>query len=287
MLATTAALTVFLAIAGPITALIIERQRDRLRELVVEKNNLIDRYAVETRRATSEISQLNGRIDAWEGRANPWDFWPPNRDEPPRKNLVANLNDHSQAVLANSLRNGSFDLLQSARGNIAFAILADAVGHGSEAQLYYELARDQLVTLCKQNPNEPRFAKALAELYSQLARLTATKDRKLAAANLEHAAAIYKKLAAEHDKDPTHSIALLETELYSATIAGFTAGQTHLARVAELNEMLFDKWPSDPEAVYRLACYLTQHEAILSQVPGKPEPSDVPELQSRVTAPTD
>jgi hypothetical protein len=285
LVASTAALTIFLAIAGPITALVIERQRARLQELVVENHNLIDRYAVQTRRAANEITQLNGRLDAWEGRANPWEFWPPSRDKPPRKNLTADLHNHSKATLANPLRDGKFDSLQTARGYLALALLADAVGQNDDARQYYAQARDQLVALREQNPGQPQVATALAETYSQLARLAAGDDRHAAAEDLKRAAAIYKQLGAEHRGDSRHPIALLETELYSATITGFDSGQAHLARVAELNRMLAGQWPSEPEAIYRLACYLTQHEAVLS--PALAALEDGPESTPRLTDPTD
>jgi hypothetical protein len=141
------------------------------------------------------------------------------------------------------------------------------------------------VALREQNPDEPQIARALAESYAQLARLAAKKDRDAAAADLKRAAAIYKQLGAEQRGDSRHPIALLETELYSATIAGFASGQEHLARVAELNRALSGAWPSEPEAIYRLACYLTQREAILSPAPAALE--DGPESTSRVTDSTD
>jgi serine/threonine protein kinase len=286
MVATTAALTIFLAIAGPIAALLIERQRNRLEELVAEKDNLIDRRAAETGRAANEVSQLNSRLDAWEGRANPWAFWPPSRDEPPRKNLIANLRDHSAASLATPLRDGKFGPLERARGYLALALLSDAVSQADDSRRYYEKARDLLVELREQNPSRPEISRALAETYSQLARLAANKNREAAAEDLKRAAAIHKQLAAEHRGDSRHPIALLETELYSATIAGFASGQAHLARVAELNRALSGAWPSEPEAIYRLACYLTHQEAILSPASAL-EGADAAEPTSRVTEPTD
>ncbi len=33
----------------------------------------------------------------------------------------------------------------------------------------------------------------------------------------------------------------------------------------EINEALAGNWPNDPDAIYRLACYLTEEEAILAQ----------------------
>ena len=71
-------MTIFLAVAGPLTALLIERQRSRLAQLVQEKNNLIDRYATEKQHDDGTINDLTGKLDLWEGRANPWEFWPPN-----------------------------------------------------------------------------------------------------------------------------------------------------------------------------------------------------------------
>jgi serine/threonine protein kinase/ribosomal protein S27E len=287
MVATTAALTIFLAIAGPIIALMIDRQRARLQELVIEKNNLIDRKAVETRRAANEITELKSRLDVWEGRANPWAFWPPSRDEPPRKNLIASLRTHSTATLATLLRDGKFNSLETARGYLALAILSDAVGQDADAQQNYERARDLLLALREQKPNEPQISRALAESYAQLARLATNKNREAAADDLNRAAAIHKQLAAEHRSDKRHPIALLETELDSATIAGFASGQANLARVAELNRALSGNWPSEPDAIYRLACYLTQQEAILSTTPEAIEGENAPEFTSRITDPTD
>jgi hypothetical protein len=177
--------------------------------------------------------------------------------------------------------------LETARGYLALALLSAAVGQDADAKRYYERARDQLVSLREQNPNEPVISRALAESHAQLAQLAATKNRDAAAADLKRAGGIYKQLATEHRSDSRHPIALLETELYSATITGFASGQEHLARVAELNQMLSGNWPSDPAAIYRLACYLTQHEAILSPVSVALEEDDLPELTSRVTDPTD
>ena len=38
----------------------------------------------------------------------------------------------------------------------------------------------------------------------------------------------------------------------------------HLKRVKEIDQVLSGKWPAEPVALYRLACYLTNEEAILT-----------------------
>jgi hypothetical protein len=284
MVATTVALTLFLAIAGPVTALLIERQRARLAELVVEKNNLIERAADKNRRATGQITRLRNQIELWEGRTNPWEFWPPKPDEPPREALLADLLEHSRRTLVGANQNEEYSTAQAARAHFAIALMADALGGTADAGEHYEAALNQLAALLEQNPHNPQIARAIAECHSQLARLVAKTNRAKAAENLKNAAAIYEQLAARDASEPTYSIALLENKLISATLTGFVTGQEHLVRAAELSRTLSERWPKDADAIYRLACYLTGREPILSSPLGS---ADAAKLTSGITGPSD
>src|SRR6185295_17002079 len=87
LMATTAALIVFLAIAGPTAAIRIDQLRTGLKRSLTEKDHLIDQSARENQAANAKINDLSKQLDVWNGRTNPWDFWPPRRDKPPREKL--------------------------------------------------------------------------------------------------------------------------------------------------------------------------------------------------------
>jgi hypothetical protein len=71
-IATATALTIVLAVAGPLAAWRIEGQRQRLDDLVTEKNRLIERVSADREKNINELSQLNQELDKWTGEANPW-----------------------------------------------------------------------------------------------------------------------------------------------------------------------------------------------------------------------
>ena len=85
-----------------------------------------------------------------------------------------------------------------------------------------------------------------------------------ASAPIGDARAIYRQLATEHRADPTFQIDWLEAELVSSIAATADSRSDHLRRVQEINNALAGKWPKDPDAIYRLACYLTEDDAALS-----------------------
>jgi hypothetical protein len=271
-----------LAIAGPIAALIINNALEREKELGVEKNNLIDRYAEETGQAASKVADLSRQLDLWEGRANPWDFWPPKRNESPTQKMVADLLSSSSTTLANQMRDGRYEGQEAARGYLGLAMLATTVRRDAEARKYYQLARDQLIALRQENPRQLQFSRALGECYIQLARLAAIGDRDQATKDLQSARRIYQQLAKD-DKDARSHIDWLESELASATLSGFASAQEHLARAAEINRMLPRNWPTDPNEVYELACYLSQKEPFLLD----PAAAEAPEASPNTTLPSE
>lgn len=274
-LATAAALTVFLAIAGPIAAVVFQRQQARLQSQLIENNNLIDRVRKDTQAADSQIESLQSELDVWEGKADPWAYWlwPDKRDEPPRRMMIEDLLDQSTATLRRPLRRGDYNAETAARGYLGLGILAETAGRASDASEYYEQARDKLMELHRDNPDKPNYARALADSYMRLARLEHDNDPDESAKLMQSAEAIYRRLANEKRMDAKYQIDWLESEMASALSKGAESGATHLKQVEEINRALGDKWPTDPAGLYRLACYLTQTEPILL-LPEEPKPTD-------------
>jgi hypothetical protein len=283
-LAAALALTAFLAIAGPLAALRIARQRAQLAVRLNERNELIKTTAGEMKRANQTIDDFRKRLDVWEGRANPSEFWPPKPGNLPRRKVISDFLDRSNTALVSGLSSGRFDHEATARGYLGLAALAEAAEKTALAQEYYQRARDQLFALREQNPQDPRIARALADCYIQLANLGSRENRGQAASDNDSARSIYKQLALEHQSDAASQIDWLESELQSATLAGFNSGKDQLTRVHEIASLLPNKWPTDPDAIYRLACYLTSKEPVLSE----PAAKEMPEAtRAEATPPSD
>jgi len=262
-MATTAALVIFLALAGPLVALRELHLRRLLEERFRERDQLIRQKIQETKHAGDRIKELRSQLDVWEGRANPWEFWPPKQDQPLRQNITADFLNDSNARVANQLRNGKYSGLEAAHGYFALAMLADAVGQKSDAQQNYQQARNALIALRQEKPNVTQYSRALAECYTNLARLTQKSDHDDAGSHLQSAKSIHQQLAAQHPNDALHQIDWLEAEWTTSRMGDFTSAQEHFARIAEIKGKLPGKWPSEPIALYRLACYLTRTEPIL------------------------
>jgi hypothetical protein len=264
-IAATAALTIFLAIAGPLGFVRIENLEQFVKTRIIERGKLIERSGSEIKQANTTIEDLRRQLDVWEGRGNPSDFWPPLRDKPPRQILIANLFDRSRTALAGRLHSGNFGPEPTARGYMALATMAEAVGNRSLESEYYKSARDTLVALKKQKPDQPQYASALAECYTQIANLSTKDDRIQAAKDYEAARTIYEQLAANQRLAAMPQIDWLEAEIKSAMLADPDAVKEHLTRVEQIKRTLPASATSDPNALYELAYYLTERPPILSQ----------------------
>lgn len=269
--AVAAALTVLLAIVGPLAAWLIEGQRERLEELVAEKNNVIAKSVQDAEQATTEITSLGKQLDLWEGRANPWEFWPPESASQPRQLVLQRLFDQHYHDFAASLEAGQFDDRQLACGHLGLALLAE---HGRKidgAEEHALAARAALERLVEAEPDNPHFRVALAQCYSQLGRLYADSRKADSAAALKQAGLLYEQLAAEHPDEPRYRVDLLEAQLRSAVQRGFDASQTQLQQAGQIEQKLQQSWPTDPAALYDLASFLTGQEATLNEVGNAPQ----------------
>jgi tetratricopeptide (TPR) repeat protein len=257
------ALTVLLAIFGPLAAWLIEGQRQRLEELVAEKNNVIAQSVTDAERATAKITLLGEQLDLWEGHTNPWEFWPPESASRPRQLVLKRLFDQHYQTFAASLEAGQLDDRQVACGQLGLALLAEHGQQTDEAEQHAQAARAALERLVKVEPNNSRYQTALAQCYSQLGRLYADTRKTDSAAALKQAGLIYEQLAAEHPGEPRFRVDLLETELRSAVQGGFTAAQSQLLQAGQIEQKLQQNWPTDPVALYELVSFLTGQEAVL------------------------
>lgn len=284
LVATTAALVLFLAIAGPAVAIRLAQLQWSLQQRFNEGNNLIYQKTIETQRADSRIRELQEQLAVWEGESNPWEFWPPNSSEPLRRSLAAELLEHVQRHEDDLSSTATVDPRTEAMTYLAKAKLADAVGKRTEARRYYELARDRILALQEEHSAAVDLRKALAECYLKLAQLSEETNDGEALSNLEAARSIDEQLATQPEADTQSQIAWLESEWASSKMEGFASAGDHFQRITEIKSQLSNNWPTEEEQLYRLACYLTRTEPILL-------PANPPALDSKqsdgTTVPSD
>jgi hypothetical protein len=259
-LTTAALLTAFLAVAGPIAAMAIYAQHDQLRIRFAERDNLVKRYAAEKENDAERIGELRGALDLWEGRANPWEFWPPKPAEPPRRMLLQEVAGQTAGLA--SIWKQAPDQEQQAYGYLALAIMNDELDRTKDAANNYEKARDLLTQLAVQSPAATRYAAALADCHRQLSRLRKTTDSQAAAIDLEQSRSIARRLADER-ADPRLQAEWLEAELESAVMHGAEQGTQNLNRVQQIKNSFSQQVPKDPVELYQLACFLGGREPIL------------------------
>jgi eukaryotic-like serine/threonine-protein kinase len=264
LVATIAGLIIFLAIAGPASALFVEHQKSRLAALVAEKNNLIDQNGIEKHNDVAKIKELSAQLDLWEGRANPWEYWPPKREGSARQKLVDKFFNYATTALGTQSQSGTESGDDEALGELGLAILADDLGQTSDAIEHYEKGRDRLKAMSEDAPQRSELARALAGCETALARLIGDKDRAAAAKHLESAREIHRRLAIDHAKTASFQIEWLESELDGAALVGFEGGSDRLTQAARIDQSLPARWPSKPAGIYRLACFLTEKEPILA-----------------------
>jgi serine/threonine protein kinase len=262
--ATAAALTLVLAIGGPLLAWSIEVHRQRLADLVVEKDNLIKRVSADKEASVNELSRLGEELDKWTGQSNPWELWPPKKEEGPRSTMIQRAYEkHYQSMVAQLEEMQSIEPQERASAQIGLALLADYSGHPSQALTHYEQARDTLNQLVASQPENRNYRLALADCLVQLSRLYGAEEKQAAEESLAAASALLEQLNAAAE-DQAATVARVDTEMRRAVFAGFGSAAPQLAEAARLSEVLEQNWPTSPTAFYKLMNLLTERVAVLA-----------------------
>jgi hypothetical protein len=256
-------LTLVLALGGPIVAWRIEMQRQRLADLVKEKTDLIQRISSEKQASVGELARLHGELAKWTGRANPWQLWPPQKEEGPRlKMLMRAYEQHYHPMVRRLLESRTFTTQQRLSGQLGLAIMADTIGNNEQALRHYEQAQSLLVQLLQETPDDRVLTRMLAESHMHLSRLQSGSQRELASNSLDQAITLFDKLS-KLDGDQRSRISKVDAYLRRAVFAGFEDASRELGEAAVLHDAVNRDWPSNPIEFYRLVCLLAQQEPTL------------------------
>jgi tRNA A-37 threonylcarbamoyl transferase component Bud32/ribosomal protein S27E len=262
LMATTAALILFLAIAGPLAALTIDSQRRQLDQLVTEKNDVIASMAARQEASTAETDQLRRALRLQEGQADPWEIWPFREFVTPDQTMLEAAMSGPVVALADDLDNDALEGQQQLLGHLALAMMTDALHRVDDARRHYEAAIACLKSLHDEEPERIAYPIALADCYVQLARLHVSADRAAAKLLLDGACSIYQKLA-DKEAAPLLLAKHFEAELRSAMISGFELGDRHFERALQLKLDAGQTLPTSAEGLYEFACGVTGRRPLL------------------------
>ena len=159
------ALAAILAVAGPITAVVINSQRsmlasrvDEIQRLVKDGERKLDERAMTIESLTKERDALVG-VAASDARGDSDDY------RMAAHNLVENRRD----TISQLLNNESTQPEQKARGHLGFAYLFASLNKRDAALPHLTAAIKALETKLKSEPNVPTWKFGLADCYNLMA----------------------------------------------------------------------------------------------------------------------
>jgi serine/threonine protein kinase len=264
LLATVIALTLALAIGGPTAALVIKQQRDRRDALIVERDRLIETRNDELRASTERTAELERTVSRLEGNANPSAYWPPQPRFPPNKIQLAALLAKAGPRLERVASDTSADDMDRIRARLSLAMMHEAAGNRNAATNELIVASELLRHARERESDQQRLSLALAEVYEDLGRLD---DREPAATRKWFAKAleIRQQLAEATPGEAAAHVSALETQVRLAAALGVGDSANLLTQVPEAHRRVTAMLPTDPQAVYELACLLARRDAPLAE----------------------
>jgi serine/threonine protein kinase len=253
--ATAALLTMVLAVAGPVTAIVIYSQSSTIVSQLKERNLLLVQQAQKLDEGSGKNRVLSARLEAvLETRP---DKLPLAGDV--HQFVISNLLDSQYRNLNESLADESLPLSAKARGHLGLAYLFTELNQPEKAQGQFRLATSALETLHRESPENLAWSAGLSDCYAQLA--TIGKSLTDPAVDSYQTKAIeLRRQIARQSGTVENKLALLDT-----TYAAATPDRESAKEWEQLRSDVQGNWPSDPNEFYELACFLTHRAAALSE----------------------
>lgn len=254
--ATIFGLVLFLAVAGPAAAIALESQRARLADLVVEKDDLIASRLSEQKSAASELTAARRELDAWEGRLNPFEFWPPQANRPPRAQALSSLLRDAVADVEPEMASGEADPVESALSLIASANVMEATGDAAASRRYLESAVQALEAVDAEqgSPAPERVRVALSDACTRVAALCGDPDER--GRWIQRAINATEQAGTPEDLDALLLAERTRASLLMAASVGFERAGPHLEQAADSQKQLGRQLSADASRLYVLSSYL-------------------------------
>jgi serine/threonine protein kinase len=258
-------LTIILAIAGPLAAVLIYSKNAKIASALDENNQLVleqERKLDELERTNSELLAVRDELlGVGAGERPP----APDFQQTLIGSWVRSHYEKLNAVLADA----SLPAEAKARGHVGLAYLLADVNENEKAREQLRDAVSILEKLRADSPDNLPWTVGLRDSYALLASL----GEKLG----DNAASKYRAKAIELSQQiarVSNSFANRIELLNSLTTVGITdlpqlresINLDWKKETAELHDDLANRWPTDPTELYELACYLTHRPPTLSAV---------------------
>jgi len=260
-LASTLALGLVLAIAGPIAAIHFARQEQLLANELVKYDKLVAQAGTDGQRLKNENASLREEVQLLASSADPWQTWRPSAELGPRRQFLDEIYRQQFAGAVTRLESQELPLWEIAIGRIALGVLAYASSHAEEAANQFNLAEKLLRPLVMQSPNDPDLIAALAACCENQALLKFNRSPSEAVESLQEASRLYAQLTALDDANHLHyRVDRAEAEMRIA-VSDKSHAATHAKTAMDEMDNLAKNWPEDPKRLYGLVMHLVQDEA--------------------------
>lgn len=267
-LAAAAALTCFVAIAGPLAALTIYGDKQEIESRLNERNQLLanknQQIDVLNRDLDDQRAKLDSMLEAHPGMEELSDW---------QKRIIAQFVVANQPariqLLEQSVSGSTAASADHVRGHLAWAYLLNASRQPQQAELHATKATQQISSLRRQQPDSISLQILHAECLTEQSEIQKQLGHQTLAVEASQQAIALRAAIAESNPD----VLKFELEKMHAVSARLAVGKGSdsaegvlrlaIADLAAIKDLALNKLAVSPDEFYSLACYLTQHEAHL------------------------
>ncbi len=246
------ALASFLAVAGPITTVVINQQKQQIAE---QRDELMDQIGdaeaekqslrAREQSALARIDELLGRVPGIEKHAPSW-----------KLELIRQIVEERYAEGSGAELVSFNSKLEEAQYHSALGFLFAQLENKPEALAHLKSAKSLLQTLCERNPENQQYELAMAECVEAITDQYGY--------TLEAEASIVELVAMRTEATNSEDASLVRVfDLLEARYKGGNL-EKQLKETTPLKQQIVSSWPTAPEDIYNLACQLTFRPAMLS-----------------------
>jgi len=259
--ATTIGLGAFLAIAGPVAAVVMFQQSKMIETRLEESQGLIKQKENQRRELKGEVAALQTRINGLVGGTPGMEEVVPGW----RRNLVTRLLDQYYDDVVGALPDDQADPEGAARTQLSLAMMLQVSQRPALAIKHFEVAARILATLAEEFPQQVRYRVAWADSAAQLATLYGIQgDQEASLEWARKSLELRKRLAAQNQDNALHQVDHLAAVLEAASVEpSLQVQQSQLLTTPILMDQVKQAWPTDPGEVYKLSSYLTLRDPLL------------------------
>lgn len=275
-MATAAALTAILAVAGPTAAWRISEANQELAESLTKLDNSYAQMTAERNEANGRIEELQSELAQTQGNVMPAQFT--RRGQELRRDLIRSLFGPHLPDVAERLQNENFDDEQTLLLELSLAIAYDEAGNSARAIEYYRKCIEKLEVFRAKFPTENKYTLTLVDCYYQIFRLQIPAKLKFAPLPtdahelFEHARTAFDEISIS-EADPQALAEMMIVETYLATTAlpvpnpsdNMHSEQESKSQLTELKRRLKEieqafaaEFPQNPTKLYELITSMGQ-----------------------------